>query len=61
VEGCWTCSWWTLSAMYCAWRLPASRLTTYHVWKTRGCQCSFRLWWWAVCRPKHVGLRINME
>jgi hypothetical protein len=18
VEGCWTCSWWTLSAMYCA-------------------------------------------
>jgi hypothetical protein len=27
VGGCWTCSWWTTS----------------HVWKTRGCQCSFRL------------------
>jgi len=30
VEGCWTCSWWMLSG------------TTFHVWKTRGCQWSFR-------------------
>jgi len=28
----------------CAWqRLPTTRPTTFHVWKTRGCQCSFRL------------------
>ena len=55
VEGCWTCSWWTLSGStvwegakgsfsYCAWRRPpTTRPTTFHVWKTRGCQCSFRL------------------
>jgi hypothetical protein len=29
---------------YCAWQHPpTTRLTTFHVWKTRGCQCSFRL------------------
>jgi len=29
---------------YCAWqRPPTTRPTTSHVWKTRGCQCSFRL------------------
>jgi hypothetical protein len=22
VEGCWTCSWWTLSGTYCAWQHP---------------------------------------
>jgi len=28
----------------CAWqRLPTTRPTTFYVWKTRGCQCSFRL------------------
>jgi len=28
----------------CAWqRPPTTRLTTFHVWKTRGYQCSFRL------------------
>ena len=28
----------------CAWqRPPTARPTTFHVWKTRGCQCSFRL------------------
>jgi hypothetical protein len=37
-------SWWTLSGTYCAWQgPPTKRLTTFHVWKTRGCQCSFRL------------------
>jgi len=44
VEGCWTCSWWTLSGTVC---LTTSTnymsTTTFHVWKTRGCQCSFRL------------------
>ena len=44
VEGCWTCRWWTLSGTYCAWqRSPTTHPTTFHVWKTRGCQCSFRL------------------
>jgi len=28
----------------CAWQRPQpTRPTTFHVWKTRGCQCSFRL------------------
>jgi len=40
----WTCSWWTLSGTLCAWqRPPTTRPTAFHVWKTRGCQCSFRL------------------
>ena len=44
VEGCWTCSWWTLSDTYSAWQCPpTTRPTAFHVWKTRGCQCSFRL------------------
>ena len=44
VEGWWTCSWWTLSGTYCAWQRPPTTLpTTFHVWKTRGCLCSFRL------------------
>jgi hypothetical protein len=30
--------------VYCAWQCPPSvRPTTPHVWKTRGCQCRFRL------------------
>jgi len=42
VEGCWTCGCLTLSGS--AWqRPPATRPTNFHVWKTRGCQCSFRL------------------
>ena len=40
VEGHWTCSWWTLSGTaYCAWQHPV----TFHVWKTRGSQCTFWL------------------
>jgi len=36
VEDCWTCSWWR---WWCAWqRPPTTRPTTFHVWKTRGCQ-----------------------
>jgi len=46
VEGWWTCSWWTLSGT--VWegavqRPPITRPSTFHVWKTRGSQCSFRL------------------
>jgi len=36
VESCWTCGWWTLSG-------SVRFLTTFHVCKTRGCLCSFRL------------------
>jgi len=59
VEGWWTCSWWTLSVTLflvagreiggrcqaqCDWQRPPTTCpTTFHVWKTRGCQCSFRL------------------
>jgi len=28
----------------CAWQIPpTTRPTTFHIWNTRGCQCSFRL------------------
>ena len=46
VEGCRTCSSWTLSGRVTdrAWQHPpTTRPTTFHVCKTRGCQCSFRL------------------
>ena len=44
VKGCWTCSLWTLSGTYCAWQRPPTTCpTAFHVWKIRGCQCSFRL------------------
>jgi hypothetical protein len=39
VKGC-----WTLSGTYCAWQhSPTTRPTTFHVWKTGSCKCSFRL------------------
>jgi len=51
VEGCWTCSWWTLSG--CARQSPpTTRLTTFHAWKTRGCQCSFRLLMMGAVSPE---------
>jgi len=32
LEGCWTCSWWTLSGTYCAWqRPPTTRPTTFQM------------------------------
>jgi hypothetical protein len=53
VEGCWTCSWWTVSGTVCAWqRPPTTRPTTFHVWKTRGCQCSFRLLMMGLVSPE---------
>jgi len=37
----------------CAWqRPPAARPTTFYVWKTRGCQCSFRLLMMGGVSPK---------
>jgi hypothetical protein len=44
VEGCWTCSWWTLSGTVCAsQRPPTTCPVTFHIRKTKGCQYSFRL------------------
>jgi hypothetical protein len=60
VEGCWTCGYWALSGSVCQ-RPATTHLTTFHVCKTRGCQCSLGSWWWAVCPPKHVALHINMK
>jgi hypothetical protein len=37
VEGRWMCSWWMLSATLCLTMFASD------IWKTRGCQCSFRL------------------
>jgi len=53
VECCWTCSWWTLSGTVCAWQRPqATRPTTFHVWKTRGRQCNFKLLMMGVVSPE---------
>jgi len=41
VEGCWTCSWWTLSGTV-SLCLTTSNICLL-IWKTRDCQCSFRL------------------
>jgi hypothetical protein len=62
VEGCWTCSCWTLSGrIYSTWQHPATtRPTTLHVWKPEGASAGIGSCWWAVCRPKHVELHINM-
>jgi len=55
VEGCWTCSWWTLSDIR---QLHIQQPSTV-LCKTRGCQCSFRLLMmggvspetcWALCK-----------
>jgi len=45
VEGCWTCSWWTLSGTVCltASTNYTSKQPSMVLWKTRGCQCNFRL------------------
>ena len=50
VWGCWTCSWWTLSGS--EQHPPTTRPTTSHIWKTRGCQCSFRLLMMGGVSPK---------
>ena len=43
----------TALAAHCAWqRPPTTRPTTFHVWKTRGCQWSFRLLMMGGVSPK---------
>jgi len=48
VEGCWTCGCWTLV-----------RLCLTH--KSEAASAVLGSLWWAVCRPKHSELHINME
>jgi len=55
MEGCWTCSCWTLSGR--AWQRP----TTFHVCKPEAASAVLGSWWWAVCRLKHVELHINTD
>jgi len=44
VEGCFGRMVGGRCQAHCAWqRPPTTRPTAFHVWKTRGCQCSFRL------------------
>ena len=43
----------TLSGTICAWQRPPTTCpTTFHVWKTRGCQCSFRFIMMGVVSPE---------
>jgi hypothetical protein len=42
-----------LPVAHCAWQRPLStRPTTSHIWKTRSCQCSFRLLMMGGVSPK---------
>jgi hypothetical protein len=54
VKGCWTCGCWTLSGSqvtYATWQRP----TTFHVYKTRGCLCSFGLLMMGGVSPETCG------
>jgi len=44
-----------------AWqRLPTTRPTTSHIWKTRGCQCSFRLLMMGGVSPETCWASFNL-
>jgi len=58
VEGCWTCSWWH-SVPDNVHQLHVQQPSTYE--KTEAASTVLGSWWWAVYRPKHVELHINME
>ena len=52
----------TCTFSYSAWQCPATtHPTTFHVCKPEAASADLDSWWWAVCRPKHVELHINME
>jgi hypothetical protein len=52
VEGCWTCSCWTLPGRI-------KQPSTYA--KPEAASALLGSWWWAVCRAKHDELHINMK
>jgi hypothetical protein len=57
-----TCRWWTLLGTLC---LTTSTIYTYKqpsmYEKPEAASAVLGSWWWAVCRPKHVELHINIE
>jgi len=58
VEGCWKCSCWTLSADSIQ-QLHVQQPSVYA--KPEAASAVLGPWWWAVCRPKHAELHINMK
>jgi len=42
-----------------AWKVVGHVVSTYE--KPEAANAVLDSWWWAVCRPKHVELHINME
>jgi len=64
VEVCWTCSWWALSGTGDTvpekiHQLHVQQPSTYA--KLEAASAVLGSCCWAVCRPKHVELHINME
>jgi hypothetical protein len=62
VEGWWTCSWST-SGTVClvtSTNYTSNNLPRYYE-KPEAASLVLGSWWWAVCRPKHVELHINMQ
>ena len=57
VEGCWTCSCWPLPDS--GQQLHVQQPSTCA--KPEAASAVFGSWWWAVCRPKHAELHINMK
>jgi len=63
VEGCWTCGWWTFSGtlyLTTSTNYTSNNLPRYYE-KPEAASAVLDSWWWAVCRPKHVELYINMD
>jgi hypothetical protein len=57
-----TCSCWMLSGTHYAWqRPPTTRPNNSTYEKPEAAGAVLGSWWWAVCRPKHAELHINME
>jgi hypothetical protein len=56
MEGCWTCSCWTLTT---STTYTSQQPSTYE--KPEAASVVLGSLWWALCRPKHVEFHINME
>jgi hypothetical protein len=57
VEGCCTCSWWTLSGIVClttSTNYTSNDSSTYK--KPEAASAVLGSWWWAVCRLKLVDI-----
>ena len=62
VEGCRTCSCWTLSGsvryLTTSDSCTSDNLPQYYTKPEAAC-AGLGFWWWAVCRPKHVDLHLK--